>query len=209
VKEKNNVNTSLFDYYKKNLYRKLKWYGFINRQRSESDMINRFKEKYGEKVIIGIGNWSENTKHLKYSEPTKGKGFTKLFQRNKFDIFLIDEYNTSARSFITGEETEKFRRRQNPRPSKTDIMLRHGLLRSKNVPNSKSDVKHDLLCRDMNGAMNIWKKLTCMLENKEIPEYLKRQEKVDNSDGLHRRCATSTSLPSSTLRKVKLELRNI
>jgi len=201
LKEKNNVNTSLFDYYEKDLYRKLKWYGFINRQRSESDMINRFKEKYGEKIIIGIGNWSENTKQLKYSEPTKGKGFRKLFQRNKLDIFLVDEYNTSARSFITGEETEKFRRQQNPRPWKTDIILCHGLLRSKNVPNSKQDAKHNLLCRDMNGAMNIWKKLTCILDKKEIPSYLKRQEKVDNSDGLHRRCAMSTSVPSTTLHK--------
>lgn len=39
--------------------------------------------------------------------------------------------------------------------------------------------------------MNIWKKMTCILDNQEIPDYLKREEKKNNSDGLHRRCAKS------------------
>ena len=212
INEKNNTIKVLFDYYQKDIYRKLKWFGFINRQRTESNMINSFREKYGDNknIIIGFGDWGETRKgQLKYNEPTKSKGFIKLFQRNKFDIYLIDEYNTSAKSFITGEDTEKFRKRENPRPYKNNIILWHGLLRSKNVPNSKSDAKHSLLCRDINGAMNIWKKMTCILDNQEIPDYLKRNEKNNNSDGLHRRCAKSTSLPSSTLHKVKPKLRKI
>jgi len=40
---------------------------------------------------------------------------------------------------IIKQENEKFRKRQNPRPWKTNIVKYHGLLRSKSVPNSELD----------------------------------------------------------------------
>ena len=77
INEKNNVNKLLNSFYEKHLYRKLKWYAFINKQRSESRMINKFKKIFGspKDVIVCIGNWGEK-KQMRNMEPTKGKSFT-------------------------------------------------------------------------------------------------------------------------------------
>ena len=174
IKKKNKINNKLFSYYEKELYRKLKWFGYINRQKTESRMINNFRKVFGspENVVIGFGDWDQK-QHLKYKEPTKGKGFRMTLKRAGYDIYLVDEYKTSKISFITGEENENFRRRINPKPYKNNILLRHGLLRSKNVLNNNL-CKHILYDRDLNGSMNIRKIFCCHLENKEIPLSLKR-----------------------------------
>ena len=175
IKNKNNINEILKEYYKKEIYRKLKWYRFINRQKSERKMINNFKNIFGDpqETIIAIGNW-EQKKNIKYSPPTKGIGFRNLFRKNGYKVFLVDEYNTSKMNYYNHQENEKFRKRINPRPWKTDICLYHGLLRSKSVPEGKS--KQILVNRDKNGALNILKIAKHHLKNKERPKYLRRTE---------------------------------
>ncbi len=174
IKEKNKVNDILFSYYEKELYRKLKWYGFINRQKTESWMINKFKDIFGEpdKVVIGFGDYDQ--KHIKYKEPTKGKGFRKIFRQAGYNTFLVDEYKTSCTSFITELPNENFRQRGNSKPYKNNIMFQHGLLRSKNIPNNNSNAKHILYDRDYNGSMNIRKIFVNHLENKPISDVFKR-----------------------------------
>jgi hypothetical protein len=56
--EKNRLNSLVMEYYQQYVFRKLKWNGLVNRQRSEDQMISRFKEKFGNpwEVIIGIGD---------------------------------------------------------------------------------------------------------------------------------------------------------
>ena len=34
--------------------------------------------------------------HMKYKEPTKGKGIRKLFRENDYKVYLVDEYRTSC-----------------------------------------------------------------------------------------------------------------
>jgi len=175
IEAKNRINKILYNFYKKNLFRKLKWFSFINRQKSEAKMIKIFKKIFGspEKVIVCIGNWGAN-KQMKYMEPTKGKSFRELFKRNKYKTYLVDEYNTSRRNYSTGEEMEKFIKRKNPRPYKDNIRLVRGLLRSKNVHNRKS--KHRMILnRDLNGSLNIRKRAVCTIRNKNIPYWLKRK----------------------------------
>jgi len=176
IKNKNKINETLKEYYKKELYRKLKWYGFINRQKSEQKMINNFKKIFGnqKETIIAIGDW-EQKKNIKYCPPTKGIGFRNLFRKNGYNIFLVDEFNTSKMNYYNHQENEKFRKRINPRPWKTDIRLYHGLLRSKSVPNGKSE--QILVNRDKNGALNIFKIAKYHLKNKERPKYLRRTKK--------------------------------
>ena len=152
-------------------------------------MINNFRKEFGnqKETIVCIGNWSENSPK-KYNEPTKGKSIRKLFKRNGYKIYLINEYNTSKKNFITGEDMEKFIKREYPKARinkryKGFQKLWHGLLRSKNGKLSseslvsikgKSDKKHILLNRDYNGSMNIYTKAKCIVENKKIPSYLTR-----------------------------------
>ena len=109
---------------------------------------------------------------MRFKEPTKGKSFRSLFRRNKYDVFLVDEYNTSKTCHFNGNETEKFRKRVNPRSWKNDIRLIHSLLRSKSVPDNKSE-KSILIERDINASLNIRTKAVCILKNINIPEKLK------------------------------------
>lgn len=177
---KNKVSASLLDYYKDDIYRKLKWFSFINKQRSESKMINNFKKKFGDGTgtLICIGDYG--CYNMKYCEPTKGKSFRNLFKKAGYNVFLVDEYNTSKMNHFTGDEMEKFRKRKNVRPWKNDTKVVHGLLRSKNVSNneSNSDInkrgKHILMNRDMNGSLNIRLKAYNWIHDIDIPSYLKR-----------------------------------
>ena len=68
---------------------------------------------------------------------------------------------------------EKFQKRRNPKPNKSNIKLCHGLLRSKNVSNNNSRV---IMNRDFNGSMNILNKGLCEIANKEIPKWLRREK---------------------------------
>ena len=107
------------------------------------------------------------------NEPTKGISLMRLFKKNQYKIFWINEFRTSIKSFIDGSHMEKFKIRKSIKPeSKNTSMLVHGLLRSKNGNN-----KSILMSRNFNGSMNILQKGRCILERKAIPEYLKRPKK--------------------------------
>lgn len=175
IKIKNIVNLNLENYYKKELYRKFKWYSYINRQKTESRLINKFKEIFGkpDKTVVFFGDYGGG--NLKHNEPTKGKGFRKVFHNAGYKIFLTDEYNTSKKNFITGQDNEKFLLRRNPRPYNEGVRLVHGLLRSKTVPINKSESnRHILVNRNLNGSMNILTKTKCVLMNTLIPPFLTR-----------------------------------
>jgi len=47
LKEKIKINSILFDHYNKEIYPKLKWYTYINQNRNEDVMLNKFEEKMG------------------------------------------------------------------------------------------------------------------------------------------------------------------
>ena len=176
IKTKNKINSILYSFYEKSLFRKLKLNGYINRQKSESKMINSFRTTYGNpsKVLVAFGDF-EQRQHMKYKEPVKGKGMRKIFSKAGYTIFLVDEYNTSCKCYFNGVDMEKFRKRGNPRPWKDNITTYHGLLRSKNVPNDKSNMIY-IMNRDFNASMNIRYKAFCYINNKELPSYLTRKK---------------------------------
>ena len=91
ITEKNRMNHILFDFYLKQLFRKLKFGRHIYIKRSEQKMMNRFMKMYGkpEDVVICIGDW-EQRKQMKYTEPTLGKGIRTLFRKNKYKVYLVD-----------------------------------------------------------------------------------------------------------------------
>ena len=97
VRYKNLLNSKLLRFYEIFEHRRLKWYGYINRQRSESQFLNRFKKIFGpsDQVVIGIGDYEQH-QHRKFKEPVKGKGFRKMFRKAGYkDVYLVDEHKTS------------------------------------------------------------------------------------------------------------------
>ena len=168
INEKNKINNMLFGFYAKQLFRKLKFGRHINIKRNEQKMLRDFRNMYGnpEEVVICIGDW-EQRKQMKYKEPTLGKGMRCLLRKNKYKVYLVDEFRTSCKcSKCDGGVCEKFMVRENPRPNKDDMRLVHGLLRCKSGCG--------LWNRDRNGSSNIYKIAYQSIYGLERPGYLCR-----------------------------------
>jgi hypothetical protein len=166
---KNRINHILFGFYRKELFRKLKFSSYINTKRNEQKMINKFKEIFGkpEDVVICIGDW-EQRKQMKFKEPTIGKGIRTIFRKNNYKVYLVDEFRTSCKcSNCEGGICEKFMVRKNPNKKKNDLRLIHGLLRCKSGCG--------LWNRDRNGSSNIYKISYNAINKKERPSYLCRE----------------------------------
>jgi len=175
LQAKNRLNHILFDFYSKEVFRKLKFSGYINTKRSEQKMISQFKKKFGtpDEVVFCIGDW-EQRKQMKFKEPTLGLGIRKLFRKNGYKVFLVDEFRTSCRcSNCNGGVCEKFMIRENPRPNKDDLRLVHGLIRCQSGCGMWN--------RDRNGASNIYKIAFNAINNLERPNYLCRETTSNHS----------------------------
>ena len=131
--------------------------------------MNRIKEIYGspEDTIICMGDWEQKSQ-MKFKEPTKGKGFRDTFRKAGYDVYLADEYRTSCRCSICGDECETFRKRENPRPYKEGIITVHGLLSCKNCK--------VLWNRDENSSNNIYMIAKNAIVGLERPKHLQRKE---------------------------------
>lgn len=129
IKKKNELNNKISDFYRKTIFRKLKLNTYLNTLKSEQKMMNRFKEIYGEpnKATICIGDWCQ-LHQMKYKEPTKGKGFRDLFRKYGYEVYLVNEYNTSCKCSKCEGKCEKFRIRENPRPWRKGNIMVNGLL---------------------------------------------------------------------------------
>jgi len=187
LREKNRINHILFQFYKKELFRKLKFGKYINIKRNEQKMISNFKKAYGDadNVMICIGDW-EQKNQMKYKEPTLGKGIRTLFRKNNFNVYLVDEFRSSCKcSKCDGGVCEKFMVRPHPnkKKNKDELRLIHGLLRCKSGCG--------LWNRDRNGSSNIYKIAKNAINNIERPSYLCREIKSNQS--------TSTSAYNQTL----------
>jgi hypothetical protein len=166
---KNRINHLLFRFYRKELFRKLKFGRYINIKRNEQKMINQFKKIMGnpEEVVICIGDW-EQRKQMKYKEPTIGIGMRTLFRKNNYKVYLVDEFRSSCKcSQCENGLCEKFRIRKHPNKKKDELRLIHGLLRCKSGCG--------LWNRDRNGSSNIYKIAEKAINKLERPSYLCRE----------------------------------
>ena len=161
------LNRKLEHFYGQYIFRKLRLGAYFRTQISEAKLINNIKKKFGapENVVICIGDWEQHS-HRKFKEPTKGIGFRKTLRRAGYKVFLVDEFRTSARCSKCGGECENFRRVPNPKPSKENLIICHGLVRCQGC--------HVLWNRDVNAASNIYKIAENALNGLERPDYLSR-----------------------------------
>jgi hypothetical protein len=183
-----NVNNSLYlklrannlmnEFYRKKKHRLNKFNAYSNMQRSENLLIQNFRKKFGnpDEVLIAFGDHSQTTGQMKHMEPTKDIGMRRLFRRYGYDVYLIDEYNTSCKCSRCGERVEKFMSRESRRDDAGNnyTSLIHGLLRCSSV-NCKINYN-----RDYNACKNILKIAECIRTKVDRPEPLKRPNENSN-----------------------------
>lgn len=176
IQKKSEINGLLFSFYEKYIFRKLRLQSYRNTKKSEQKMLNRFKHIFGNEneVIVCFGDY-EQKKHMKFKEPTKGKGMRTLFRKSGFQTYLVDEFRTSCRcSKCEVGICSKTMVRENPKPFRDGCILVHGLICCKNGCGYWN--------RDTNGATNIYKIASNSIHNKRRPSYLSRSN--SNSTGL-------------------------
>ena len=104
IKKKNEINLKLKEKYIDTIFRKYKWYGTINKKRSEDILLNKIEKVYGKNIIMIYGDWSIGKQKRNFiSTPNKG---LKKKLATRFTIYSIDEFKTSKINYKSLEETE-------------------------------------------------------------------------------------------------------
>lgn len=152
IEEKNKVNNKLFKLYENEKFRQYKWYAYINKKRTEDNMNNLIKKKFGKNLNIIYGNWSVTKQMRNYiSTPNLG---VKRKLKETFNVFNIDEYRTSCLHYKTEEKgnnlyiTDKINKQR-----KIHSVLTFQMENTEN----KSIYRIDCINRDYNGCLNIRK----------------------------------------------------
>lgn len=172
IKKKNEVNLTLMEKYKEKIFRQYDWYSYINRKRAETNLISEIKEKFGEKVKIIMGDWSDKSSscRVKYiSTPNIG---LKRKLGEYFTIYNIDEYRTSCLHHKTEEKCENLYL-----PDKKGNMRKiHSVLTYKTESNRLGCIN-----RDNNAVENMKKIVRSYLKDKKRPEKYCRNYVIEKS----------------------------
>jgi hypothetical protein len=106
IKYKNIINDVLLDKYKKDIFRKYKWYGYINKKKTESELITKIKKNFGKDAIINFGDWSSNGgKASRGFLSTPNLGLKRKLNEH-FTVYNLDEFRTSLLNCKSEEKNE-------------------------------------------------------------------------------------------------------
>jgi hypothetical protein len=161
-----NVENNLMDY--NNAINKLKWHSYINKKRHESKIINEIIGKYGKDATIVIGDWSCGSVLGGLSTPRNG--IKRELDKN-FEVYLIDEFNTSKINYKTNEEMNKLIINKIMNDEKES----HELYSVFTYKMSKG--KLGCINRDYNAVLNIENIVNSLLDVGVRPEKFRRESK--------------------------------
>jgi hypothetical protein len=156
--EKNKLNKETTDFYKREVWRKMKFRQYSYGKKSIDIFLNKIKETFGENILIGYGNWSRSTQ-MKHFMPTMNKGLRKLIHK-KYDTITINECNTSKKCCDCNNDLDYYK------DKKGDKVFR--LLVCSNCVSCENK-KIVFRTRDANSSINIMKLTSCWIEKQERP----------------------------------------
>ena len=157
INAKIKANETLVPLYQELKFRQYKWYGYINKKRTEDNMVNKITKKYSKDHIIIIGDWSIGKQMRNFISTPNLTLKRKL--KETFRVYNIDEFRTSCLSHKTEEQCENL------------------YLKFKKDPKQK-DRKIHCINRDKNGCKNIQKVFKSYIETGERPEKYRRECKL-------------------------------
>jgi len=156
--EKDKLNKETIDFYKREVWRKMKFRQYSYSKKSIDTFLNKIKETFGENILIGYGNWSRSTQ-MKHFMPTMNKGLRKLIHK-KYDTITINECNTSKKCCDCNNDLEYYK------DKKGDKVFR--LLVCSNCVSCENK-KIVFRTRDANSSINIMKLTSCWIDKQERP----------------------------------------
>lgn len=163
---KNYNNSILKDEYEHKIFRKYKWYGHINRKRSEDNLMNKIEKVYGKDIILIYGDWSIG-KQMRNFISTPNLGIKRKLA-TKFKTYSIDEYNSSKINYKSLEKVQNMY-----------LLDRKGVIRKKHsiLMYKTENGRQGCINRDKS-AVNGMKLITdyFMEHKKRHPSYARKKE---------------------------------
>ena len=156
--EKDKLNKETTNFYKKELWRKMKFRQYSYGKKSIDTFLNKIKETFGKNILIGYGNWSRSTQ-MKHFMPTMNKGLRKLIHK-KYDTITINECNTSKKCCDCNNDLEYYRNKEGKKVFR--------LLVCSNCVSCENK-KIVFRTRDANSSINIMNLANCWIEKQERP----------------------------------------
>jgi hypothetical protein len=163
IHKKISINKELYKLYQDKKFRQYKWYAFINKKRTEDNMLNKIEKTYGKESIIIIGDWCIE-KQMKNFISTPNIGLKRKL-KERFKVYNIDEYRTSCLNYKTEEPCSNIYLSDKNNKSRKI----HSILTYKMENNRLGCIN-----RDKNGCKNIQKIFEYYIKNNERPEKYKR-----------------------------------
>jgi hypothetical protein len=156
--EKDKLNKETTKFYKKEVWRKMKFRQYSYGKKSIDTFLNKIKETFGENILIGYGNWSRSSQ-MKHFMPTMNKGLRKLIHK-KYDTITINECNTSKKCCDCNKDLEYYKDKEGKEVFR--------LLVCSNCVSCENK-KIVFRTRDANSSINIIKLTSCWIEKQERP----------------------------------------
>ncbi|ULY68595.1 hypothetical protein [Chlorella virus XW01] len=163
IKKKNELNKILLEKYQNEIFRKYKWYGYINRKKAEIDLIRDIKNTFGQDVNIIQGDWSiGKAMRGMISSPNLG---LKRKLAEYYPIYNLDEFRTSCINHKTETLTENIYL-----PDKKGKSRKIHSILTYQTENKRLGC----INRDENSVNNMIKLVKYYFEYKDRPEVFKR-----------------------------------
>jgi hypothetical protein len=196
IKQKLLINNQLYDKYKDIKFRQYKWYSYINRRRSEDDLLNKISKKFdvsGKETILIMGDWSIGRQMSNFISTPNLTIKRKLNRR--FKVYNIDEYRTSCLYNKTEEYCDNL-----SLPDKTGKERKiHSILTFQMENQRKGCIN-----RDKNGCLNIKKIFDSYIKDGKRPLRYQRSYKIENVTTVED-CQMLQSLKSGAIINERLE----
>jgi len=164
------ANKNLVPLYKNLKFRKYKWYSFINKKRTEDNIVNTIANQYSKEHNIIIGDWSIG-KQMRNFISTPNLSLKRKLKEH-FQLYNIDEFRTSCLSYKTEEVCDNLYLKFKKDPSQK-LRKIHSILTYK-----MENKRMGCINRDKNGCKNIQKIFNSYIEKGEIPLRYRREYKL-------------------------------
>ena len=163
---KTRLNREVGEFYRKEVWRKMKFRQYSYAKKSLDNFLNKIQETFGDNILIGYGDWSRSTQ-MKHFMPTLGKGLRKKIHK-RFDTITIHEYNTSKLCCDCSEELKHYKDPHSVRQNNKEVYRLFCCVSCKNKE-SRAPLVRRFRTRYANSAKNMRNLTRTYIEDQSRP----------------------------------------